>query len=410
MGQQNKANTWKLAAATVLAALVLGYVWRDNSPGKAETEAAAEPLAGEVATPEASPGHAAAAALAPSSAAPPKVVDSTRLGGSKGQLEFCGEPSLRLPRSLAELEALLRAALQSRAENEAEFARQRASIVQRLRSSPLVLDRLAGALLSEELASAHPPPASELRQDPRAFALRTLQCETDGTRLFRLGLRPKEAIWDACKAFRPGDWASLEPDNGHAWLQLLVQLDKESDQVQLKQAWQGLLRAQRFDSYEGLLGSRTLVAAPEVPEQTRLIFYSLTELAANSGAGLSRKQWLLQHCGAAAKQDANRNQECITLTRALSKGGRSLFDQELAMQLAAQLEMPPGSLAYSAAVLSEAQAWRAANTPMLRANNPQPFSCEALRQDLKHLSQKAEQGEWPTILDALQRRNSPSEP
>lgn len=329
------------------------------------------------------------------------------LGGAKGQLEACGEPGLRLPRSLAELEAALRAALQSQAESATEFARQRASVGQRLRSSPLVVDRLAGALLSEELASAHPPPASELRQDPRAFALRTFQCETEGTRLSRLGLRPPEAALAACSAFTSEEWARLEPDNGHAWLHLLVHLDNEQAPAQASRAWQGLLQAQRFDRYDGLLGSRTLLAAAEVPERTRLLFYGLTESLANSGSALLPKQWLLRHCGSAATQDANRKQECSTVTRALSKGGRSLSDQELAIQLAAQLEMPPGSLAYSAGVLSAAKAWRAANTPMLRANNPQPFSCESLRLDLNQLSQQAEQGEWPALLDALQRSKHP---
>lgn len=313
--------------------------------------------------------------------------------------DLCGQPSLQLPRSVGELKALIQRLSQGEEAALAQAQQTQQRVAARLRARPTALEQLAGQVLANDPA---PPSEALLRDDPRAYALRYLHCQDESSRLatFKRTADPAH-----CSPYTAQGWAALEPDNGRAWLAVWRAARQRQDEAAATAAWSRLTLASRFEMHTGLMGLQVQQMAGDLNEFERFGLAVQVD-ALPSGSAMEQllgDKALRDACSGKALEDGQRREECRRLARNLSQGGADLSDKRLALKLAASTGLAAEDLAVTDVELKAAQRWRDGHLPLLGKDVMQSFSCNSLRQDLTRMAERAEQGEWAAIRNAMRR-------
>ncbi|MFH7044494.1 hypothetical protein ABT392_19570 [Paucibacter sp. JuS9] len=306
---------------------------------------------------------------------------------------------MQLPRSVGELKALIQRLSQSEEAALAQVQQTQQRLAARLRARPTALEQLAGQVLANDPV---PPSEALLRSDPRAYALRYLQCQDESSRLATF---KRAAVPAHCSPYTAQGWAALEPDNGRAWLAVWRAARQRQDEAAATAAWSRLTLASRFEMHTGLMGLQVQQMAGDLNEFERFGLAVQVD-ALPSGSAMEQMlgdKALRDACSGKASEDGQRREECRRLARNLSQGGADLSDKRLALKLAASTGLAAEDLAVTDVDLKAAQRWRDGHLPLLGKDIMQSFSCNSLRQDLTRMAERAEQGEWAAIRNAMRR-------
>jgi hypothetical protein len=375
------AAVWALAVGAVAA-------WWTAASGDAPTAPLAPPRARPARTTlPPSPVRAAAASPLPDSggdAAAPRPAIAQRGPASAPAAQVCGFGEVELaaddPYSLQRIAARVRAA----ALDDAETATD-ANADPRVRAAALFI----GARRADVTARSRIDALARLAvasTSPEVYALALEACQA---------LSPADA--GSCALLGRAQWARLDPDNAHPWLELAAQARSQADPATEDDAMRHAAQASRIDTHAALLSNLVDQAVDPGAQSLRRTLMLEASWSAQAAWNPSHRDQVEAYCGDDAIKEPDRRDTCEALAETLSRHGASLDDLRSTLVLGKALSWPASRLR---AIEEEVDAISESGGAVEAGAD---FSCEAIERVQAWMRKLGAQGELQALRDALAR-------
>ncbi len=225
-------------------------------------------------------------------------------------------------------------------------------------------------------------------QDAAVYLLALRGCRTYG-----------ETDAGACALLSRAQWARLDPDNLHPWLELAAEAAARDDAPAEAEAMRQAAQARHSDARAGLLPALVAQAlGPPVPGLQRALAASLAR-SLDDGWTLTSSLHADAYCAAEALADGSRAAVCDAVARTLAEHSQSLADVASGAAIGRQLGWPTerwqGWLHEQQALLQLGEAGSAA------AANDLDFSCARLAQRQAWSRAVGAQGELASLRQRI---------
>lgn len=195
----------------------------------------------------------------------------------------------------------------------------------------------------------------------------------------------------ACRMLSADQWARLDPDNGHLWMEVAVAARERGDRAAVLEAIHRAGQAKRFDSRFGHFAAGLLERLP--PDVSDLEAYELAGMMLSAeSVSMGGYQVLSAECSAAAVRDANRLQQCSAVAESLWRHGTDVVQLSLAQALGKRVGWSNERLD---AMRDERDAMSKAGA-MFHEKNGADLSCASLRHQREYMASLGRLGEVGT--------------
>lgn len=210
--------------------------------------------------------------------------------------------------------------------------------------------------------------AAQANASPYLYALADQAC-----------LSAPAAAQAACQGLSRQRWTALDPQDSLAWLALARTADARGDGAALNSALHGVSRASVSRELGPLVLARVMNHVPDAVQGWPLLSLTLAARSQASAWGRHSVQTLFKLCSEAARQDANRAQQCTALASSQMQQASDLSSLLVAVSLARRTGVSDAALAAAQQDLWWAQG---ASTELTRqfgsALDGTPAACQKL--------------------------------